>query len=363
MAPGKSDTPAYVPANEFGVGVFPFRVEHPNNIFAFERCEILPGVTVRAVPDGDLQEYQFIWDRWVQQRGLGLAERWVRPNMMIVVEGEKYVPEILERTKEWFPQKDLDKMAAENPRMFQNDFIVSRYAAHRHVFCSMLLLKPCPLSFLESGFVWNRDARGNWRSGSYGASLPVKNFSREAVAALHGDHPHAIAAIELREMAQRMEIYFAPIFWNHDRIATALGSYWNFLISGSYETAFLSLITVIEALVGARFEVTHQICERVAVSLGDDLQTRKDLYNQLKRIYDLRSRFVHGHITPKKGPVGRTQAYLDAKISSIDIHKFRAALTISSRLLARMVQNDDYISVLQREDSDLDDYFINMILS
>ena len=61
-------------------------------------------------------------------------------------------------------------------------------------------------------------------------------------------------------------------------------------------TAALESIFNIDA-----FEVTHQVCERVALFLGeDDVYLKKMIYQNMKKIYRIRSSLNHGQIIPTK---------------------------------------------------------------
>ncbi|QSX19980.1 HEPN domain-containing protein [Priestia megaterium] len=54
-------------------------------------------------------------------------------------------------------------------------------------------------------------------------------------------------------------------------------------------------VAALEALLSTSHnEVTHQISERVAKIMGGDLETRMANYNFIKRVYGLRSDYVHG---------------------------------------------------------------------
>jgi hypothetical protein len=366
MASDREPPPPYAPTNEIGVKVYPFRIEHSDKVLAFKCGELLPGVTLGRVPDGDLGEHQFMWDKWVGISGLGLAERWVRPNVVVVVDGERYVPGVLDRTREWWPKKDIDQRLKKNPLFAENSSIVWHYAVHGHVIPCLLLLKACRSSFLTDGFVWNKDAGGKWRNGQFGALLPVTNFSGEMVAALHRDNEGAVGVPELADLMRRTEIYYAPVLWAYDRIATALGAFWNFLTAPVRESALLSLVTVIEALVGSteRTELTHQVCARVARVEGTNLAARRDVYHRQKKIYDHRSTLAHGKVRHRRGSLGAGHPVLTAKGSAVNVLVFRDLVATASRVLLKLILDEQYVRTIQQgNDEEFEQYFLDLILS
>jgi hypothetical protein len=339
--------------------IFPFWTALPDNLIGFQSCELLPGVTLRKLLNhDDLEEYQGMWENFKKTPMGGIMKTWLEPNMMLVVEGKNYLKGFLCRAKEKFGDKVLDNYS---------EIHTSDYLAFRQVLCCLFLLKPCHLEFCDNHFVINYDKDGNVIGGSYGPMLPSKNITTTAVSVYYDDTNYTKNQIKkeyLISMFSRMEMYYSPIFL-HERISVALGCFWSFISTSSLESAYLSLVTVLEALISTgKTEISYQLAERIAVLLGDNLGERKEFFYKIKRIYADRSKFIHGNSEIKKGPLTWNQPFVSAKRVSVNINTFRDLMRITIASLVKIISDDNYISVVQnKKDADLDEYFLNKLFS
>lgn len=107
-------------------------------------------------------------------------------------------------------------------------------------------------------------------------------------------------------------------------------------------------ITCLEALVStSSTELAHQVAERVAVLIGEDTSEAMDIYRNLKRAYDTRSKLVHGgQLTGSEG------RYL-ADSTNCDNYL--------RRLLQVMLTNNDTREALEQDAPKVDEFFLSRL--
>ena len=94
----------------------------------------------------------------------------------------------------------------------------------------------------------------------------------------------------------------------------ALAHFTNALYSNFQTECFLSLCTSIEALLNSKgTEVTHTVCERLALCISSDSKERLEIYQGMKKIYGVRSDIVHGNFKRLKGRVTHKDMFIHAR--------------------------------------------------
>lgn len=351
-----------------GYKLYPIRVSSPDKVFDFHFTEVIPGVTLTYTEDGDLGPYQFIWDTWKSIAGLGMAEKWVVPNFYILVDGEKYIPHLFERTRAHFPDIPFEKDIQQILYKFGHSFFVDRYPVHKHILSSILALKGCRITALNDCFTAYRNPGARMFMSSFGVMLPLHIRCDDILMAPH-DEIGTISENSLSRFVQDTEFYYSPLVWSHDRISTALGAYWNFLLAPEYYSAFLSLVTLIEALVSSGpMEISHQVSERTANILAKNAGNKKEIYASVREIYKHRSKLIHGEIKPKKGGIMWQQAYLGANFSSVNINIYKKLIKLSRNLLKFCVADDHYKSIIReknpkKNENDFSAFMLDIIMN
>lgn len=80
-------------------------------------------------------------------------------------------------------------------------------------------------------------------------------------------------------------------------VDTIVENYYSNLFIRNIKMNFLNLVTCLESLlVNNNFELSHQISRGVAVLLSKNKDDGNDLYEKMKKIYDIRSQLVHSGI-------------------------------------------------------------------
>ncbi|MCZ8216479.1 MAG: HEPN domain-containing protein [Cyclobacteriaceae bacterium] len=79
-------------------------------------------------------------------------------------------------------------------------------------------------------------------------------------------------------------------------------------------------------------EVTHKVSERLAFYLGDSVETRKDLFRFMKRLYDTRSQLIHGQLLSKDSKTNEQLSGMSVMIDDIVRKVLVRAMTEDSHL-------------------------------
>ena len=118
----------------------------------------------------------------------------------------------------------------------------------------------------------------------------------------------------LQKVALKLDKYYRAGISTIDRISIALRHLSNALESQFYEQAFIDFTIALEAMVSTKSEeITHTLAERVAILLNSDADKPLDIYSNVRRVYGIRSKIVHGSVSPKKGIQTSESLYITSK--------------------------------------------------
>lgn len=94
-------------------------------------------------------------------------------------------------------------------------------------------------------------------------------------------------------------------------------------------------------------EVNHKVSERTAHFIGKTPQERMELYRKVKKLYDVRSKFVHGQsIKPSIRDLGTLSVEIDE---------------ILRRIFRKLIDNQEIADLFQGNQNKLDEYYVKMI--
>jgi len=177
-----------------------------------------------------------------------------------------------------------------------------------------------------------------------------------------------IRADSLRVMMVKLDRYFRSGWWWHDRLGMTLEYFWNGICTSHPEQAFLSLTTAMEALLTTQStEITHNLAERVAVLLGNTCELRLAKYRQVKKLYDTRSKIVHGKVFPKKGPLNSGTLAVGPKFSNVPPDDLKSILEITLGLIRTTFRRPSLLSIIQTKQKEsktqeqLNHYFLTQL--
>ena len=261
--------------------------------------------------------------------------------------------------------KFLDRLNRD--KIFKNRFEIYD-SINRHIIISMYLIKRISCYFTNNIISIGINSHGNAISANCGPHLMSIESPFYAFKKKHRIECEKITDDKLKIIFQKLHMYFNPLCWRVDRIGSALGYFWDYLITSNQPNlAFLSLVSCIEALVstGSGGEITHKICERVAVLLSDDRVRRIEIYKNLKKIYHLRSKFIHGSLRAPKGSLGWGVSAQTAKRSYVSLIEFAELIDICVQLFNKLLDNKQYLLCVDKknEDNMLDEFFLTKLFS
>lgn len=157
---------------------------------------------------------------------------------------------------------------------------------------------------------------------------------------------------QVRHYCEILEPYFRPIEWRSGRLAVALGAFLSYALGPGDGQGYLALMTVFEALLSTeKTEIAHQISERTAFILETGEQDRYDLYRKMKKLYDTRSRLVHGDIKNQKGVITYHKLRLDARMTIVPDQHYFDIFDTGLKLLRSVLQRPDLLALLEKNNS------------
>jgi hypothetical protein len=168
---------------------------------------------------------------------------------------------------------------------------------------------------------------------------------------------------EARQYCERLEPYFRAIQWHSGRVAVALGAFLSYAQAPADGQGYLSLMTVFEALLSTdKAEIIHQISERTAFMLETGEQARYEVYRKMKRLYNTRSRLVHGDIDNKKGLITYDKLRLDAKMTIVPDQDYFDIFDTCRKLFRAVLQKPDLVALLEKKKSSeqLNEYYLRV---
>ncbi len=145
--------------------------------------------------------------------------------------------------------------------------------------------------------------------------------------------------------------YYQYNNWVGNRIAVALHNFWNALFVRESTLAFVALVTVIETFTNlnkGEGNTTEQIyinsLKLVPIDGHDNTVTRE----RLEEMYSARSELSHGSY----GRDGRVRlglhlTHLDAKLSNVDVHLSTGVMSITAKMLHRVLFDPTITSILE----------------
>lgn len=189
----------------------------------------------------------------------------------------------------------------------------------------------------------------SYRSTSNGDSLMLNANTKLHETNIHIYNSGSIPEYrKLKKIAFLINRYFRPYTWFYDRVAFALISFWNSFFSFSSEQAFLSLFASIEALLTSNKEdISRQVMNRYPIIIGAAKSKRQFYGEQIKELYSIRSRIIHGNAKLKKGAM-REQFYMSLPYSHIPYDQFGVLYEFTQKLLLKVLFNEKYFEIVSK---------------
>lgn len=157
--------------------------------------------------------------------------------------------------------------------------------------------------------------------------------------------------------ARRLYPFYNPLEETRGRIGVALNAVLSGMSSFRREQQLLSYTIALESLLSSgSSEVSHQVSERAAFLLSEDPHRRRKFYDEVRRLYDIRSNIVHGNLGTKnwEAPTAISGATDPLEVSG--------AFTLCRSVLRRAFEVDRYHqALLAKKSRSLKAFFLDLI--
>ena len=184
-----------------------------------------------------------------------------------------------------------------------------------------------------------------------------------------GDLFRDIKARNLRAVCRQLDCYYRNGTWWVDRLSVALGYLWAGMTTSHSELAFVSFCMALEAVASTSSnEITHILAERCALLIEGPSERRLIAYEEVKALYALRSKIVHGRSMPRKGPITAETLAITAKRSFVPDSALVRIFVVAIAVINGVLRSPDLMALLHVRRSEdktsaaLDEYFLRRLL-
>ena len=174
---------------------------------------------------------------------------------------------------------------------------------------------------------------------------------------------------ELRVTCELIDCYYRTGTWWVDRLSVALGYLWSALTTSHPELTFVALCMALEAIASTSHnEITHILAERCAILVHSKGAARVLMYEEVKDLYNLRSKIVHGRSAPRKGPVNWETLAITAKMSVVPMGSVLRMLAVTIQVVNAILSRPKLLEILHVRRSEekasvaLNEYFQSLLL-
>ena len=329
----------------------------PEGKLGFARCSLLPGLSLTTMPEVLHEKIKECLDKMT----VGPQLRFY-PTHAIQVDEREYLAGVRTRIR------------AEGISIQGRDESIDEGALARQVLMGLVLLGRVGFTF-DWTYTFKVSPEG--KGIGYGFAhpnpsdlMPSRSGRTSGLmdSAMYLDFT-PLGAKPLRRMVQLLDPYYRSVTWSADRLGVALGYLWNALCTPFPEQSLVGLSMALEAILSTDDkEIAHQLAERASVLLGGK---KLDTYGRVKRMYNLRSKIVHGD-TPrlfKRGPVTNESLYLTARTTHIPASEARSAVDLCISTVSATIRSPKLRSIIQKHgrkegaiNQDVRDFFIARLL-
>ncbi len=318
----------------------------PQHRLAFTRCQIVPGIYLQKLSAHLKNAIDSSND----------AAR-IRPQF-----GATHVISIEENT---YLERLRERLAEEGETLPKRSFVEWDSLA-RQAFLSLILAGPISFVF-QGAHTFKIEANGPRRMhlAGYAHGPAVQVSETMATVILQATNEvGAITPARVRRIAASIDRYFRSGMWWTDRLAMAIGFFWDSLCTPSTQQAFLGMTNALESLLSTQsMEITHILAERVAVLTEATQERRLGVYRQMKDLYKIRSKIAHGNAFPRKGRQTSESLIVSAKRSNVPISSLTQLYTISKKCIVSVLRDSVLRQIIQNKrgeektSRDIDRYF------
>lgn len=326
---------------------------YPDWLFQFISIQVIEGISIRKILPNEVDKI----DEAFEHNDL---KSYTSPNLthLICIDRPSYLSSVKERIKQ--SGSDLP------------EFIhIENHAIVKHVLLSIFLASPIGFQVDAGGGIKIKNVTGEQKYQSAGWVkgwlYKVSDTNQHAIVSC-GLREKILNPHEVQELARLLDPYFRAGIWWQDRMAAALAHLLDAICCNSITLTYLSLIFALEALVNSsKNEITHQICERVAILCGNTKEEKTEIFLRVKKLYNTRSTLVHGQAHKMKGRVTWDSLLVSPKSSVVPIEELKDLIKITVLTIKSVLRNADLINIYESSRDEgkvskkITDYFINRL--
>lgn len=279
------------------------------------------------------------------------AHHVVRPSHILLIGPTRYLAGVRKRIQA--ESADVPKSAIE---------VVDPSSVARQCLVATILATRSRCAVASYYFLMRRGRRWYIRGWSYNR---LEETSPLVFAALP---PERLDLVHAKRIAVKLDRYYRAMSWWTDRVGMALGYLWEGLCAPYPAQTYISLIALVDSLVGTRYSSGHALAERVATMLGTDPVSRHEEYNEMVSLYRVRNSLVHGSAHPRKGSQTTKSLFMGAKRSNVPHDDMSRLFSLCVRLIKCSLEDKEYLSIVQTKGKEskineqLDTLFLDRLL-
>lgn len=301
-------------------------VELQPEAFMPHRAQLIPGVRLQRYTGAMAQQIDDFFERSRNRSG-------VLPTHLIVVDQSLYFEKLDERLRAEGKDRAINYL--DMPGITRQVLICATLlgrltwtVAGSHTF------KPLP---------GRRVRHASYSSGLKWSVWPLLRGSSEGWYS-------EVRPARLRAITTQLDLYYRTGNYWVDRLGVALGYLWSAMTSPHPELVFAALCMALEAIATTqRSEITHILAERCAILAAHGPQSRTQVYAQVKRLYDVRSKIVHGGSAPRRGPVTWESLAITAKSSMVPRTKLLEMFALTLDVINGVLRAPALLKILHTE--------------
>lgn len=170
--------------------------------------------------------------------------------------------------------------------------------------------------------------------------------------------------------AKKLDRYYRLDFWGSDRFSMTLAYTWDAMCTPFVQQSYLGLSNALEALISTTSqEITHILAERIALLTETTPLKRKEVYDKIKGLYNIRSKITHGSAFIKKGRQTNESLIIHPQLSIVPREKMKDLINITMSVITHALAEDDLLSMIQAERNedkigkDINEYFAKKLFN
>ena len=319
----------------------PLAIGFPN-VIGFSACIIAPGLEIREATQTDIDRLDELNKTWASTLSRMHMVPLARSSHVICIDEQLYGHYVEQQI-----HRETGKSTELRLKGFRIDDIYKMIVTALHLF------RLVPL-YVTRYFITEEYDKNFVYPGFLSAPVQVIFESWQRYAVPSGYNLTSSGTITCDDVIRAVNVlgkYYQYNNWVGNRIAVALHNFWNALFVRESTLAFVALVTVIETFTNlnkGEGNTAEQIyinsLKLVPIDGHDNAVTRE----RLEEMYSARSELSHGSY----GRDGRVRlglhlTHLDAKLSNVDVHLSTGVMSITAKMLHKVLFDPTITSILE----------------